>query len=110
MLSEQLAMETLSEGETVKEVFIDPATILLTAKIILTLISVYKNCKKSHTEATVVCHEMGPVAQRIVKREVRKEMGLRKYVSSGGSKLADKIINRAKRINESEMEQLYTEV
>lgn len=109
-LSEQLAYETVHEGEKVVEVFVDPATILLTAKIILTLVSLYKNCKKKPIEASMSCQQMSFIEKRIIKREVRKQMGGVKYLSNGGSKLADKIISRAQRINTQEMESLYEEV
>lgn len=110
MILEQIAYETLQEDEKVTEVFIDPATIILCIKVISTLVSLYKNCKKKPIEASMSCQQMSFIEKRIIKREVRKQMGGVKYLSNGGSKLADKIISRAQRINTQEMESLYEEV
>lgn len=108
MHSETLALEVMNEGEVEQKVFCDPATVILVAKVILSLISVYKACKKTPQQATVSCKTMSAVERRVVKRETRKVMGPIKYFLNG-HKISEKIIGRAQKLEESDLVKLYGE-
>ena len=108
-MSEKIAEEILSEGVEIQDRKLDPVTMIMLASAIISLIRLYMECKKSKEEAVKQSRNSGVIENRIVKRELRKQMGTVKYLTQGGSRLANQIITRASKITPQEMEKLYEE-
>lgn len=105
---EQLAEETAREGE--KEGFsLNPITVMLVLIVLSELFKLYKECQKNKEDVVASCREMPETNRRLIKREVRKQMGVFKYYLGSGAKIVDKIVARAKKITYNEVDQLYNE-
>ncbi len=89
-------------------VFIDPATMMMAASIIIEVVKIIKQCKTEH-ETIQTAARPTIFDKRVVYRQIRKKMSFREYLGKR-HKIADAIFNIGSGMNEREMSQLFDEV
>lgn len=63
---------------------LDQETIEKIGAIVLEIVALFQSCKKTPEEAVQVAHNPGVGDKRRMRRVVRKELGLFKYLREGG--------------------------
>jgi hypothetical protein len=98
-----------SEYDTL--VFIDPMTAIMAAKIIITLIGMFKKCRKSADEAANTAANPRRTEVAMVRKAVRKHLGFgsRLFKRRQTEELTTAVLAQSKNINVARMESLYRE-
>lgn len=95
-------------GRPLEEVFVDPASVMLYTTIITKTIKLLKRCKEAH-EVAYVADNPSKKEIAIIRRIVRREIGLFKYLKNGNS-IVNSVIEEGKRATNAELRQLYREI
>ena len=104
VLSKKIYNKVYNKERGEEEVFVDPATLILIGKISVTVIRLIKGCRESREERqdTVKSHTFDD--ERVLKREVRRELGWFKYMRTG-RKVIKAIKEVGLELDENELEQ-----
>ena len=104
VLSKKVYNKAYNKGRAEEEVFVDQATLILIAKISVTVIRLIKGCKKSREERQEIVNTPTLQEDRILKRVVRRQLGWFKYMTTG-SKVIKAIKEVGFELDESQLEQ-----
>jgi hypothetical protein len=66
-----------------QKVMLDPATIMLIITLVSSIISAIQKCKAKPEEAILVAHYPTHREEKLLKRQIRKELGWVKYWKEG---------------------------
>ncbi len=94
----------VNKNQGAQEVMVDPATLLLIAKISVAVIKTIRRCRESDTERTTVVKAPTASDDKILKRIVRKQLGWFKYMTTGG-KIVQAMKEMGTELTENELEQ-----
>lgn len=90
-------------------VFVDPATLMMIMTIISGVIKALQECRKNRQEAVKVAYNPGPVEKRVLKRQIRKNLGWRKSLTEG-NKYYNAILAEGLEITPQDMDNAYNEI
>lgn len=102
--AQQIAFD--SEGT---EVFVDPATILSIIGVIIQIVKLYKNCRKSPEEAKYHMDNIGWWNRWRLRRMIRSSIKKNKSASDA-EKVYDGVLSHINKTSKEDMDKLYKEV
>lgn len=98
--------------EEEQEVFFDPASIILIAKITISLIQAVQKCKRGPESTVSLIRDVKRhrFVRGRIKRAVRRKIGIKKFFSKEVNDLTDKIWKTSAGLSTEEFRELYDEV
>lgn len=93
---------------TKQAVVIDPATVMLIMSLVSAVIKIWQDCKKKPEEAVVVAQYPTSRERRVLKRIIRRELGLVKYWREG-DKYYEAMLQTGQELNTQDIKDAYEE-
>lgn len=90
-----------------RQKFVDPATIFVVVELVQSLIQGLQACRQSRDNTLKMANKMSSRHERLLKRKVRRQMGVVDYYSENGAEIHKSVVKYAKKLNKDKVDELF---
>jgi hypothetical protein len=92
-----------------EEVFVDPASIMITIQIITSLVKTIRACRQSKSEVKHIVSKPSGTHMRTLRRVVRRHLGVVGYLKNGRDVMS-RIMTQGANLSEKEIDNILMEI